>query len=107
MTTLQETDPEHGVELCTICRKPKLGHNYHHQFSSPGSRTNGLVKSSDAPSAPSVQSEGSVRIPSGGDPMLRMVLLRKGLITVADLDEVEAELRATGVAGYEPPQTLG
>lgn len=104
MTIQAETD----VPTCSICHKPKDNHPYRHEFSPIGNRTGGLIKASDrASSEPSVASQGRVGIAPGGDPVLRLVLLRKGLIEVADLDAVEAELRATGVAGYEPPRPLG
>ena len=95
------------IDPCTICSKPKIGHErFRHAFVGYDDAAGGLFEKTEVKPPPSDQAS-KVRIPSSGDPILRMVLLRKGLITVADLDEVEAELRATGVAGYEPPATLG
>jgi len=36
------------------------------------------------------------------DPVLRMALIRKGVLQVSDLDEIEAELRVTGVSVHQP-----
>jgi len=35
-----------------------------------------------------------------GDPILRMALIRKGVITPEDLDAVEQELKVSGLAWY-------
>lgn len=95
------------TKVCTICGKDKAAHvNCIHRFS-PYGENSVLTQRTDADKPPAPPAQAQVRIPSGGDPLLRMVLLRKGLITVADLDELEAELRATGVAGYAPSTTLG
>lgn len=94
------------TKVCTICGKDKAAHvNCIHRFSPYGENSVLTQRTDKEPLAPPAQ--GQVRIPSGGDPLLRMVLLRKGLITVEDLDALEAELRATGVAGYAPSTTLG
>jgi hypothetical protein len=41
-----------------------------------------------------------------GDSVLRLALLRAGLITVADLEKVEAELKGAGIA-YHDPEAMG
>lgn len=99
------------IELCGICHKPKEAHRdmVHRYQPSNGPRT--LVardesmhdERNDAPR----ESQGRPRTLSAGDPVLRMALIRKGVISVEDLDAVDAELRITGVAGYEPPASLG
>lgn len=91
--------------LCTICSRPKEEHkNMVHQFSPYGQNSVLIQKS---PEMPPPGTGGTVKVPTAGDPLLRMVLLRKGIIEVADLEAIEAELRATGVAGYAPPASLG
>lgn len=105
MTMTNDTASE-VQEICTICHKPQDGHNYRHKFSPQGGKTGGLIKTGDQSAKGQPASEGSVRTLPGGDPVLRMVLLRKGLITVEDIETVEAELRATGVAGHDPGQAL-
>lgn len=105
MTTLE-------TELCTICHKPAIEHEergFKHRFSPPGQPSALFARTDQAQSSSSQRTsgaQGAIRIPTAGDPVLRMALIRKGVLTVADLDEVEAELRATGVAGYDP-QSLG
>lgn len=100
-STLEVIDP------CTICHKPKADHNYRHAWVGYGDPQQTLFKSTenDAPASsidearPS--SQGSVRIAPGGDPILRMALLRKGVITLADLDAIDAELKGAGVAYHD------
>lgn len=94
-------------DYCTICHKPRSNHPYRHAFSPYGESSGLFEKTEEKPSPPDSSPQQQVRIPSSGDPILRMVLLRKGLITVQDLDQVEAELKATGVSGYEPPNPVG
>ena len=97
---------------CTICHKPKSAHvvgQIIHSFS-PFGRPTQLFERTDSveplPAAPS-QPRMEVKLPSSSDPVLRLVLLRLGLITVENIEEVERELRATGVAGHEPSKTVG
>jgi hypothetical protein len=95
-------------DLCTICHRDKEAHkSMRHTFSPFGQSSTLFEKTPEAPSPPPDQPRSTVRLPSASDPILRMVLLRKGLITVADIEAVEQELRATGVAGHDPAQTLG
>ena len=100
-----------NLGLCTICGRIKEEHkskNMVHAFSPYGRPTTLFQKTEEAPAPPPDQPRATVRLPSGStDPVLRMVLMRKGLITVADIEAVEEELRATGVAGYVPAETLG
>jgi hypothetical protein len=36
------------------------------------------------------------------DSVLRLALMRKGVLAVSDLEQIEAELKATGIAAYDP-----
>lgn len=95
-------------ELCTICNRDRPAHKtMHHGFSPPGQPSSLFEKSPEAPETSPSGPRTTVRLPQSGDPILRMVLLRAGVITVAQLDAVEEELRATGAAGYVPPASLG
>lgn len=95
-------------ELCTICHRPPEAHvTMHHQFQKPGQPSSLVHQEAKAPEPPHSGVKPPVRLPSASDPVLRMALIRAGVITVAQLDEVEEELRATGVAGYAPPDTVG
>ena len=95
------------IDPCTICGKPRADHPYRHRFVGYGDAQQTLFKATenddDASSIDQARpsSQGSVRIAPGGDPLLRMVLLRKGIITLADLDAVEAELKGAGVAYHD------
>jgi hypothetical protein len=94
-------------ELCTICHRDREAHRtMHHQFQSPGQPGVLVQQSVKAPEAPHSGTNPTVRLPSASDPILRMALIRAGVITVAQLDEVEEELRATGVAGHVPSDPL-
>lgn len=93
---------------CTICHKPKSAHvagQIIHSFSPFGQPIGLFQRTEEAPPPPDAvtsQPRMEVKLPSSSDPVLRLVLLRAGLITVADIEAVERELRATGVAGHEP-----
>lgn len=105
---MSDLTTEELEDACTICHKPQEAHRQmHHSFSPHGRPTALFEKSPEAPAAPSGGAKPTVRLPSASDPILRMVLLRAGVITVAQLDAVEEELRATGVAGHVLPDTLG
>lgn len=102
MTSTEVIDP------CTICGKPRADHPYRHRFVGYGDAQQTLFKSTenddDASSIDEARpsSQGSVRIAQGGDPVLRLALLRKGLITLEDLDAINAELKGAGVAYHDP-----
>lgn len=92
-------------ELCTICHKTRADHgDMVHAFSGPDEnvrlRPNKLSSESSSSSAPIPQ--GSIGIAMRGDPVLRLALIRAGLITPADLDKIEAELRVSGLASAAP-----
>lgn len=72
-----------------------------HEFISRADRRQGLRPAparADASMNDSDQIRESLGVSLRGDPVLRMALIRKGLITTDDLTQVEAELRASGVA---------
>lgn len=67
----------------------------HHQFSKDGK----LAQVSGAP-VPSKKDEAKPAaqvVTISGDPVLRFVLIQKGLITASELTEAEATLAATGM----------
>lgn len=80
---------------CKICGRTRAEHgDLVHEFSADGS----LVKN-ESSNRSSERVPGSQKAPQAtlkGDPVLRMVMVRKGLITPEELKEVEDELRATG-----------
>ena len=91
---------------CRICHVPLLSHGgMKHKFRSEEDRQQGLIPakaSADASSNAGDRSRESLGVALSGDPVLRMALIRKGLITPDDLTAVEAELRASGVAAVKP-----
>ena len=93
---------------CTICHIPKSKHsapNILHEFCPPGQNAILAHRSQQSHDAHEGNAQGSngVRRTSGGsDAILRMALLRKGIIEVADLEQIENELRVTGAVGYDP-----
>ena len=96
------------TEICSVCKRPRQEHidrGYRHQFVPIGGPV-ALVARDESPSesspARTSESQGHVRMIPGGDPVLRMALIRKGLLTPDDLTSVEDELRATGVIGHDP-----
>ena len=89
------------TEKCDICQFPRNNHNFKHEFSMRGeglrvkkaveSESSGQQAKSGDP-----DSQGSIGIALRGDPILRLALIRKGVISADDLTTVEAELRASG-----------
>jgi hypothetical protein len=76
--------------LCGVCHKPREWHDQAsilHQFD-PGGKLRPKTQ---------VSEPADVSLPKG-DPILRLVLIRKGVISVDELEEVEKELKASGVA---------
>ena len=108
-----ETKPSPKDEHCTICHIPQHAHNMPnilHEFRSPGQQPSLVARSQQSPAAHEGNRQGANReLPTsaGSDAILRLALLRKGIITVADLDFIEAELRVAGKAGFTPPVIEG
>lgn len=93
MTTMKLTKMK---TECLICGKDEQWHrenNPAHAFSLDGR----LTRAQRQPDAKPVSQERP-RIQGGGDPVLRMALIRKGIITPEDLTQVEDELNATGIS---------
>ena len=82
---------------CRVCGRPKDNHPYRHAFQGPDSGSL-IEKEQPPPAIASGPIQGSPGNALRGDPVLRMVLIRAGVITVDQLSQVEAELRATGFA---------
>jgi hypothetical protein len=96
---------------CRICDKPKAEHEeMRHQFVAlDETRNTGLrpqKSSDDASSSSAPASQGSLGIARGGDPVLRLALIRAGVITPQDLDAIEAELKASGFANAAPQRVV-
>jgi len=92
--------------VCTICKKPRSEHQgMRHAFVLFTDKDQGLRPrndGSDASSSDKPKSQGSLGIAMRGDPVLRLALIRAGVITSEDLDKVEAELKASGLASVAP-----
>jgi hypothetical protein len=100
-------------EPCQICHLPKQTHidkDIIHRYVPPGApislESRRRDDGDDRRSRRDVD-QGSVRIAQSGDPVLRMILIRAGVISVADIQRIEDELRASGAAGYDPAKTVG
>lgn len=81
---------------CQVCGKFPVEHrdpSISHAFSTDGR----LIRRSP-PDESKLESQGSTQALLKGDPLLRMALIRKGVITAEDLTQVEAEVRATGIS---------
>lgn len=82
-------------DICSVCKQSREWHKEHHPrhaFQSEGGVIEAAApESSGGPSS----NPPAPRLP--GDPILRALLIRKGLISAEELDAVEAELRATGL----------
>ena len=107
------TEPLHtgeGLPLCSLCGRARSDHmGFQHAFSEDGLLTdmktaekaaerneqrNAAGDDSEAPRA-------EIKRLPGGDPVLRLALIRAGVITPSDLEAVEHELKATGISYAE------
>jgi hypothetical protein len=101
------------VVLCTMCQRPEEAHaELRHPFTPEGKNagtewlkpkesTPGFVGPSGNTSSPVIQTSS---LPF--DPVLRTALLKKGLLTMEDLEEADAFIRAVGGAlnGNQEPK---
>ena len=95
MMTMEAT--EMGEPLCRVCKHPRSNHPFRHPFQ--GFDQDATLKlPDDAPSSDAGMIQGSPGNALRGDPVLRMALIRAGVITADQLTQVEAELKATGIA---------
>ena len=95
---------------CRICHLPRERHTageIHHRF--VGENDAGGLSHNDSPAesrdddAGKPQGPNKVHLKSvGSDSVLRLALMRKGIILNEDLEAIEEELRVAGVAGYSP-----
>lgn len=94
---------------CAICHIPQGEHNRPnilHQFCPPGRQSSLVHRSQQSPSSHEGNDQGSngvQRTSTGSDMILRLALVRKGIITPEDLDQIEVELRTLGVATNVSP----
>lgn len=103
---------EASEDYCRTCGKPKSDHPYRHAFVGVGDSPALIEVRPQTPPPPAdattvgVDSQARVRVLPPGDSVLRLALMRAGVISVEDLDKIEAELKSSGVA-YHDPETLG
>jgi hypothetical protein len=106
-------------DVCQLagCGKSRAKHHdleasgvVNHEFSSDGQ----LVaierdKPKGRPRGNAQRSSGRVTVgTAGGDPVLRYLLVNKGILSVAELEEAETLLKATGLLGpTQLPHSLG
>jgi hypothetical protein len=80
-------------QRCTVCKQTESWHREHrpaHAFQAVGSRLEAAVYDESPTPQP-------MRAPF--DPILRMLLIDKGLITVEELEEAERKLKAASAMG--------
>ena len=90
------------TDLC-FCGRDRRSHTgLAHEYSTTGTlkRKDDADDSVSSSSAIPGDAEVETRLQNmpNGDPILRMVLIRAGLITADQLTEVENELKATGIS---------
>lgn len=81
---------ESDEPVCGVCHKPRSWHDkdsVRHQFDVSG-------KLMAKVATPDIRSAGASR----GDPILRLLLIRKGIISVEEIENAEKELKALGVS---------
>lgn len=96
------------IDECIICHIPRTEHNRPnilHEFCGAGQQASLVARSQQSRDDQRRNHQGSnqvERTSSGSDAILRLALMRKGFIEVADLEQIEQELRISGKAGYAP-----
>ena len=81
-------------DVCQLCHSPRNDHQRRHPFVGAGTDIGSAINNDKKNQGPA-----AVRIGSSGDPVLRMVLISKGLITLADLIAAEEEIDASRQSG--------
>lgn len=95
---------------CRICDRSRQAHReaeaageVHHKFSQ-----NGELEQVDPPKPPQQKQTAAPGAPmSPSDPVLRLLLVEKGLVTGQELEEMTQRLRSTGLAIVQEPQSVG
>ena len=95
-------------DSCSVCGHLRSEHPYRHAFVGPSDQQVLHEVTPDTPPPPREPGDppASVRVSPPGDSVLRLALLRLGVITLADLEVIEAELRGAGLA-FHDPETMG
>jgi hypothetical protein len=97
------------TELCGVCHHDRQWHrenpSVQHAFSENGQLSKKPVDSKPVNHASSGDpaTQGSIGRRLQGDPILRLLLIRKGIITTEELTQVEDELQGAGFAWASPP----
>ena len=96
------------AELCRICHQPRSEHKRGvilHSFVGESDQASLSVSPENSEQLPPPDALGKPQGLKGTlltDSVLRLALFRKGVLAVSDLEVIEAELRATGIAAYDP-----
>jgi hypothetical protein len=103
---MSEVTTEILVEECQLCHRPSTDHGpgrIKHKFVGLEGPRGLRVETTAGDQAPKggPASQGPVRSLLGGDPILRLALIRKGLVTADEIAGIEAELRGAGIAVAE------
>jgi len=95
-------------ELCRICHEPKsehkrgiILHSFIGEFEQAALALSPENSAQQSPPDMRGKPQGSNQTMLT-DSVLRLALLRAGVLKVSDLEVIEAELKATGIAAYDP-----
>lgn len=104
---MTEEELETAGEICELCPMTRGQHRkaqekglVKHIFSEDGNLT-AIKPPKDDKKKPGKPEQGVYSIP-GGDPVLRIILINAGLITMDEIEEAERLLKATGVIRSGP-----
>lgn len=94
------------IEPCQLCHRSVDEHGLdkiRHAFVGAEGPRGLRVETNAGDQAPrgNPEAQGPVRSLLGGDPILRLALIRKGIVTADDIAGIEAELRGAGIAVAE------
>ena len=99
--TKMEHPTEVEDEYCSMCGFSKTDHHFKHKFVGIGGSLQVADSSGDQAQSGDPVTQGRAGIDLRGDPVLRMALIRKGVLTTGDLDTVEHELRTAGIVSTQ------
>lgn len=98
-----------ATESCSLCGVDRREHEAMEKAGAKNHKWSGVGGSLQALPVAKPKPDGS-RSVSGpfqappGDPILRLLLINKGLISAGELDELQAVLVSTGMAVASPPR---
>lgn len=95
--------PSDADDVCGVCGKPAGAHkNLAHVFNVEGRLVRRDAAATKSPSRADPSSQGSKGKLPTVDPIMRLILIRKGLVTAEEISQAEDELKSAGIIHANP-----